>query len=83
MSRRAANVSIKQLAATATTETKPDGTTTITIPTTMAPVSTATDVSNVVNEMISNDKILDEDDVNSIVNNKLTDYATKHYYQIL
>ena len=59
MSRRGNNVSIKQLAATATTETNPDGTTTITIPTTLAPVSTATDVTNVINEMISNDKILD------------------------
>ena len=75
--RRGNNVSIKQLAATATTETNPDGTITVTIPTTMAPVSTATDVTNVVNEMISNDKILDEDDVQTLINTSLTDYATK------
>ena len=72
MSRRAGNISIKQLNAVATTETttNDDGTTTttISIPTTVAPVSTSNDVETVVTTMISNDKILDEEDVNYVWN---------------
>ena len=74
------NISIKQLNAVAetTTTTNEDGTTTttISIPSTVAPISTSNDVETVITSMITNDKILDEDDVKDIVDNKLTDYTT-------
>ena len=73
MSRRAGNVSIKQLSAT----TNNEGETVITGPSVSGGGVSAADVENVITTMINNDDILDENDVKNIVDNKLTDYTTK------
>ena len=69
MSRRAGNVSIKQLSSS----TNNEGETVIAGPNI---VNDTGDVEQVIQSMINSDTILDENDVNTIVNNKLTNYTT-------
>ena len=70
MSKRAGNVSIKQLAASTNNET---GETTISGP---SVVNDVTDVEQVITTLINNDTIIDENDVNELIDAKLQDYTT-------
>ena len=70
MSRRAGNVSIKQLSAT----TNNEGETIITGPSVGG--ASAADVEQVITSMINNNDLIDENDVKDVVDNKLSNYTT-------